>query len=213
MFREKFTNFQEKRGYLYIRESIYKRDRRTLKRKPSKLCDGSATKERGKYSIKKDIYCGKIYEIEPIKLDSFKDYIHKNIEQDFLNFKLNIKFADLIDIFVSYLLDIYEIDEIEFYEGKKKVYTIGEGYLSREGILWLKRFNIKGDYDNSKEIERFNYRCEDIGIYDEDIINVLYLKLIPQIDNRDISEDYNVVDKDSPKQKHKNFKSFIKGDN
>lgn len=209
MFREKLTNFQEKRGYLYIRESFYQRDRRTLKRKPSKLGDGSATKERGRYSKKKDIYCGKIYEIEPKRLDTFKYYVENKEGIDFLNFKLKHKFEEIIDMFVKYLLYIYEIDEDDFYNGKKKVYTVNEGYLSRETILWTKRFTFRLDFDNPKEIERFTYRCEDSGIYDDEIINTLYVKLVPNVDNKNPLENIKIVDS-KDKQEHKNFKSFIK---
>lgn len=181
MLREKYNSLTNKRGYLYIRETIYKRDGRTLKRKPSKLCDGSATKNRYKYSIKKDTYCGKIQ--DNIKLDhiiTFEDYISKNkTDFDFIKYKLKLEFDTILDDFVEYILFIYEIDKNNFFNGKKKVYEINNGYFSKETIEWVRRFRINKSANNPKEFERFSNRCYDTGIYDDEIINSLYLKLIP----------------------------------
>jgi len=188
MLREKYNTLSNKRGYLYLRETIYKRDRRTLKRKPSKLCDGSATKERGKYSIKIDTYCGKIFEKELKYIETFNDYILKkhtnlnknNLDFDYLKYKLTSSFDKLLDDFIEYLFYIYEIDKNIFYNKKKITYAINNGYLSKETIFWLRKFRINGNYQNKKEIKRFTYRCNDIGIYDEEIIQTLYLKLVPE---------------------------------
>ncbi|MDA3855732.1 MAG: hypothetical protein PF569_05710 [Candidatus Woesearchaeota archaeon] len=209
MFREKFTNFKQSRGYLYIRESEYVRDKRTLKRKPSKLGDGTATKDRGKYSKKKDIYCGKILEIDIKFVETFKDYIEKQ-DKDYFEYKLNLKYEELIDEFTNYLLYIYDIDKDNFFNGKKAVYVVGNGYLSRETINWLKRFNIKGNYESSKEIGRFTYRCEDVGIFDEDTINSLYLKLVPQVNKEDMLEEINSIQKSNTVEEYKSYRDFMK---
>jgi len=93
MFREKYNSLSEKRGYLYIRESVYKRDKRTLKKKPSKLGDGSATKERGKYTIKKDTYCGKINEIQIINILTSRDFLYRRYKHyKFTAYKINFNF-------------------------------------------------------------------------------------------------------------------------
>lgn len=210
MFREKLHKDPNQRGYLYIRESYYERDKRTHKRKPSKLCDGTATKERGKYSKKKDIYCGKIHEIEIKIIENFEGYLKKQ-NKEYLEFKINSKFDDLIDEFVKYLLYIYELDEDEFYNGKKRVYALGDGYLSKETIIWLKNFEINGNYDNFNEIKRFSFRCQDCGIYDEDIINTLYLKLVPKIDERDIKEEIEELEnQDEKREGFTNLRNFLK---
>lgn len=209
MFREKFTNFKQSRGYLYIRESQYVRDKRTLKRKASKLCDGTATKDRGKYSKKKDIYCGKILEIEIKFVETFRNFI-ENQDKEYFEYKLNLKYEELIDEFMDYLLYIYDIDKDDFFNGKKAVYVVGNGYLSRETINWLKRFNIKGDYESSREIGRFTYRCEDVGIFDEETINSLYLKLVPQVNKEDMLEEIKSIQKSNEVKEYKSYKDFMK---
>lgn len=210
MFREKLTKDKEKRGYLYIRESYYERDRRTLKRKPARLCDGSAAKDRGKYSKKKDIYCGKIHEIDIKKFESFEEFILKN-HKDFLEFKLKLTFDELIDEFVKYLLYIYEIDYNDFENEKKKVYCISDGYLSKDIVSWLKKFKINGNFNNRSEFRRFYYRCKDCAIFDDDVINSLYLKMIPDVDTQEIKEEIEKLQ--DTKKEYKNFsnlKDFLK---
>ena len=81
LWEKKNIKNPETRGYLYLRETIYVRDKRTHKRKPKKLGSGSGYKERGKYSKKKDIYCGKIVECSMKKFINFRDYIKKPDEE------------------------------------------------------------------------------------------------------------------------------------
>jgi len=208
MFREKLTKNPNERGYLYIRDSYYKRDRRTLKRK--KTGDGTAYKQRGKYSKKKDIYCGRIYEKELIKVITFKEYIESH-DENFLNIKLESDFEELIDIFVGYLLEIYGIDQEEYLAKQKKVYAIGNGYLSKDTIKWIKNFNINGNADNPNEMKRFAYRCADVGIFDEDIINILYVKLIPEIDKQYLEDElYELNTREDNKMSAVNLKDFLK---
>lgn len=190
MFREKYNSFSTKRGYLYIRESIYKRDKRTLKKKPSKLGDGTATKERGKYTIKKDTYCGKIYEINIKYILTFEDYLRKEYKDfDFINYKTKSTFDIITDNFIDYLLYCYDLDKEEFFTGKKKVYQINSGYLSKETILWLKRFQFNKNPYSKTESNRFFNRCLDIGIFEEEIIKLLYSKLLPDDIQQEKEED------------------------
>ncbi len=209
MFREKLTKNPEERGYLYIRESYYQRDRRTLKKKPFKLCGGTASKERGKYSKKKDIYCGKIYEKDIVIIETFKDYVKKDTK-DFTKFKINSTFDEITDKFVNYLIYLYGIDKEE-YEQQKKVYAIGDGYLNPKIITWLKSFQIKGDYNSPSEIERFTYRCQDCGIFDEEIINLLYVKIVPEVQRDEIVAEIKLMQKSkNHKLEYKNLYDFLK---
>lgn len=207
MFREKYNSLTQKRGYLYIRESIYVRDKRTIKRIPHKLCDGKATKERGKYSIKKDTYCGKITEIEILHIITFQDYLEqRNIE--YIKFKINSSFDIILDTFINYLLYIYGLDKEDFFNGKKRVYAINNGFLSKDTILWFRRFSIRNNYPITKEMERFTFRAEDIGIFDEDIISLMFSKIMPT-DNI-ITEDIEDKQTQSNKLQVKNLREFIK---
>jgi hypothetical protein len=179
MLWEKKTSLSQKRGYLYIRETKYIRDGRTKKRKPPCYGDGSAYKERGKYSVKKDIYCGKITEPPQIKyVISFQEYIEKIKQKEFLIYKIETEFEDIIDDYYEYLLYIYDIDKDDFYSGKKKAYDLDSGFVSREGISFLKRFKPRKTLLDSKELERFANRSIDCGIFDEDIIALLYVKCL-----------------------------------
>lgn len=216
MFREKYNPFKDKRGYLYLRESIYKRDKRTYKRKPSKLGDGKATKERGKYTKKKDTYLGKIIEKELQKVISFQEFLvsTKKIKsnEEFLKYKININFENLLMDFIKYLLTIYEINSEEFFnKEKKKVYQINNGFLSPLTIDWLKRFRIRPNYSRLKELERFQYRCEDIGIFDKDIIGLLFSKLEEDQGLVESEEETQINKEEKLKDfKLKKLKDFIK---
>lgn len=208
MLREKYNSFIDKRGYLYIRETVYVRDRRSHKRLPYKLCDGSARKERGKYSKKKDIYCGKIEEIEIRRILTFKDYLKKrNIEYNL--FKIDSNYDVILDTFVDYLLYIYEIDKDLFFSKKKKVYAINNGYLSKETIEWLRRFNIRKGYSSQKELERFSFRCEDVGVFDEDVVSIMFSKIMPKesLIHTDIEDKSTELEKIDVKS----LREFIRG--
>ncbi len=211
MLWEKRSSLKQKRGYLYIRETIYERDKRTLKRKAPKLGDGSATKERWKYSKKVDIYCGKIIEDTPLKhLITFRQYVEQIYSQTFLEYKTKIPFSDLLEDFISYILYVHEIDKKEFFEGKKVAYALSSGYLSREGIEFLRRFSLKKNPLISSEIERFANRCLDIGIYDDEIIMLLYMKLLPQEDTKLLEQELSEKFEELEIQSHNSFKDFIK---
>jgi hypothetical protein len=211
MFREKLHKDPNKRGYLYIRDSFYKRDKRTLKKTPQKLGDGTATKNRGKYSKKKDIYCGRIYEVELQNMESFRNYLKKQ-NKDYITYLNKLDFNQIIDEFVKYLLYIYNINIDEFYDSKKKVYTFADGYCSKETINWLKQFNLNSDIYSKSQMKRFYNRCQDCSIFDEEIINLLYLKLIPDIYNKeDIKQEIQNLQKTRLQKKtFKDLMSFMK---
>lgn len=209
MFREKYNSSSDKRGYLYLRETVYERDGRTYKRKPAKFGDGKATKNRGKYSKKKDTYLGKIEEIQLKKILTFDDYLknEKNINNIF-EYKLNLNFDSLLDLFIEYLLFIYELEKEEFEKPKKKkVYNINEGYFSPITMDWIRRFRINSNYTNPNEMYRFSNRCKDSGIFDEQVIESLYTKLSP-IDEKLLAEEEK--NKEIKKLKIKNYRDFIK---
>ncbi len=218
MLREKYNSLTNKRGYLYIRETIYQRDKRTLKKKPSKLGDGSATKNRWKYSLKKDTYCGKIIENIEIKhIITFQEYLKKikyGSEQDFdfLEYKIKTDFDKILDDFVNYLIYIHKINDEEFKTGKKKAYAINNGFLSRETIEWVRRFRINKSPENPREFERFMNRCLASGIFDEEIIETLYLKLIPDKDilKKDKLNEEDLSKNEIKKIKIRKLRSFIK---
>jgi len=216
MFREKLKKNSDEPGYLYIRETVYKRDRRTLKRIPKKLGNGDATKTRGKHSKKVDIYCGRIIPCEMKYFINFEDYLkEKNI--DIQIFKLKSNFNEILNEFVNYLIFIYDIDYIEFYdENQKKCYKIGNGYISPIILSWFKRFNLNGNPNNLSELKRFAYRCQDIGIFDDEITHKLYLKLIPEEFLGDIDKEIKemeFVHKSSEKMKFDGLKGFLKENN
>lgn len=207
MLWEKKTSLNEKRGYLYIRETIYVRDKRTLKRKPSKLGDGSAYKQRGKYSKKKDIYCGKIIEgVELQKAISFREYMESVREDNFLEYKTSVEFEVLLDNFVEYLLAIHNIEKDEFTNRPKKAYVIATGYLSLKTIENVREFTPKNSFINYKELERFANKCFDAAIFDEEIIMLLYSKLLP---DDHIDENFE-KELQLKSQEHKGLGGFIR---
>ena len=216
MFREKLRANSDERGYLYIRETVYTRDGRTLKRIPRKLGNGEATKNRGKYSKKVDIYCGRIIEKQLIHFINFSDWVEKK-GIDFTIFKLNSDFNEILDEFINYVLYIYDIDYLEFYESEtKKVFALGNGFISPIVISWLKRFNINGNPNNLSELKRFAYRCQDCCIFDDEIVHLLYLKMVPEVFSADIAEEIKnmrFAKMFDEKEKFNGLKSFLKEKN
>ena len=200
------------RGYLYLRESIYVRDKRSHIRKPNKLGSGKATKERGKYTKKKDIYCGKIVEIKPKSLLTFSEYLDLENTQ-YLEFRINSSFEKVLDKFIEYILYMYEIDKKEFLEGPKVAYELNGGYLSRETIEHIRKFIIRGkNTENKNEIERFANRCYDAGVFDEEIIMTLYTKITPDLENKEeLEEELKELKKKGLKRRHhKSFMDFMR---
>ncbi len=175
MLWEKKTSIGQKFGYLYLRETIYIRDKRTIRKKRNPL--NPAKNQRAKYSKKKDIYCGKIEEITLKIPISFNEYIEIE-NKDYLKYKLENSFEDILDDYVNYLLYIHQIEK-NLYETKKIAFKLANSYLSKETINFIKRFELRGNSNSFREIQRFANRCEDAGIFDLDIIMLLYIKRIP----------------------------------
>lgn len=177
MFWIKLSKKDNTKEYLYLRETIYIRDKRSLIRKPRKLSKINNFSKRYIYSKKKDIYCGKIIN-KDIKISlSFEDFINKqkNI-QDFLKYTLDIEFNDLIDDFISFLLYIYDIKKEVFFL-EKKVFRLQIGFFCLNTIDFLKRFRIDKNKKEINEFKRFYNRALDVGIFEEDIISILFSKL------------------------------------
>ncbi len=193
LWEKKNTKKPENRGYLYLRETVYVRDGRTLKRKPKKLGDGSGAKNRGKYSVKKDIYCGKIIEKKMIKFISFKDFLKLNTD-DYFDYRFNSEFGVILNDFISYLINIFDIDR-EDYETKKQSYEVAGGYLSTITVDFLTRFIVRPGFDEKVEIERFANRCMDCGIFDNDVIISLFTKIAPE-DYTELVEELKFMDKE-----------------
>ena len=211
MFREKISK-SSGRGYLYIRESVYIRDKRTLQRKPARLGSGSATLERGKYTKKIDIYCGKIIELKLIKFDTFKEYLTSN-NLKFLEFLTSSSFEELFNTYIDYLLHIYDLP-LSLFSTSKKVYALGSGYLCPKIIDWYLKFEIRGSSDSLKQFRRFYLRSMDIGIHDMEIIESLYLKLSPHLSLDEVKEEITSMQKIhnssvSNKQDINSMKDFI----
>ncbi len=209
MFWIKKTNYKNNDGYLYLRETIYKRDKRTLKRTPSVKGNTKATEMRGKYSKKKDIYCGKIEDREPIETITFKEYIENKLNKEYLDFKINSGYDELIDTFANYLLYLFGIDKDMFYGSKKKAYFIANGFFCKETIDWVKRFSINGNANSHSEIERFTLRCKDCSIFDDEIIMSLYAKMMPDIGG-EIEEEIKMLDKVKNKTEKMTFEEYMR---
>lgn len=187
--KKQIESNSNKRGYLYIRETYYKRDKRTLKRKIGKG-DGSASKKRGKYSKKKDIYCGKIIEVSTNKLVTFRQYQKENLSKDFLEYKFDNDFDTILDDFIFYLIFLYDLDKEMIFSEKKIAFALSSGgYLCKPTIDFIRRFSLNGDYTSKIEIERFANRCLDAGIFDEEMIMTLYLKLLPKEDCSELQKE------------------------
>ncbi len=210
VFRELISNpYKNKNGYLYLRVSEYNRDKRTLKRKPKCHGDGTSYQNRNKWTKKKDIYCGKVYEIETNpKLITFQEYL-ENKKISYLEYKIKTSFSDIVYDFARYLLHIYDLDEEDFFNGKKKVYILDNKLLSRETLKWIIDFDINSIRKNENEVERFAIRCESTGIFDNDIIQTLFMKIMPDINKEDIENLQKEIEEfESMKPKSVNFKDF-----
>lgn len=202
----------EKRGYLYLRETIYVRDGRTLKRKPKKLGDGSGARNRGKYSVKKDVYCGKIVPCFMKKFLSFKEFL-KLDDDCFFDYRLNSEFLVILEDFIRYLVFIFEIDETEF-EKKNFAYEIAGGFLCEKTIDFLKRFVVRSGFDERVEIERFANRCLDCGIFDNEVIISLFSKIAPE-DYKDVRSEIESLRRDEEgvsSVEFDRFSDFLRGE-
>jgi hypothetical protein len=161
-------------GYLYLRKTVYLRPAVTLLDFNGKK--GESRETRGKYSKKRDIYCGKIVQVSMKSFDNFESYIEgKGIS--FLEYKLNATFEQILKDFTHYLCSIHQITLSDI---ENNAYVVGSGYLCKETIDFVSEFKPRSIYGNMTDIKNFAFRCEDAGIYDENIIMLLYAKLFPQ---------------------------------
>jgi hypothetical protein len=212
LWEKKNPKKPEGRGYLYLRESIYVRDKRSHTRKPNKLGSGKAKTQRGKYTKKKDIYCGKIIEIKPNSLLTFHEYLDLE-DIAYLEFKINSDFNQILTKFVEYILYMYDIDKNTFYTGQKIAYEVNGGYLSTGTIDNIKKFVIRGrNSENKNEIERFANRCYDAGVFDEEIIMNLYVKITPDLENKEEieTEIKELRKKGIKRREHNSFMDFMR---
>ena len=209
--KKQIESNSSKRGYLYIRETYYKREKITLKRKLGKG-DGSAFKKRGKFSKKKDIYCGKIIEISTNRLITFRQYHKENLFNEFLEYKFENDFDTILDDFINYLIYLYDLKKEDVFGEKKIAFSLSSGgYLSKQTIDYIKRFILNGDYTSKIEIERFANRCLDAGIFDEEIIMTLYLKLLPKEDCSQLQKELeDLADFKMNSLSVDNFANFIR---
>jgi len=201
--------------YIYLRYSEYIRDKRTLKRKPRS--QGKGDYNPNKYIKKKDIYLGKLTTLEnPKQIIFFDDYL-KNIgikdKNDFLN---NNSYDKIFDIYLKYLFELYNIDEIDFFNKDKLiVYETSNGYISKRMLDWVHSFIVnQNNFLDEKEIQRFTIRCEYLGILDLDIINALYSKICPEINEeenlKELNKEIDKLKKDELKREsYKNVKDFL----
>ena len=209
MFWIKKSNFKQKNGYLYLRETVYIRDGRTLKRTPRKLGDRTTTNQRGKYSKKKDIYCGKVVEITPQIILTFSEFILNKRKKEFLEYKVHASFDRLLDDFVSYVLKIHKIKKKDFYSKKKQAYQIANGFFCPQTLDYVRRFIVKGNADSHTEIERFANRCQDASIYDENVIMSLYSKLMPDRQG-EIIDEVKELEKTKISSKQTSFEAYMR---
>ncbi len=206
MFREKLKSDKNQRGYLYIRDSVYLRDKRTLKKTPRKKGDGIATKERGKYSVKKDIYCGKIIEVSLKNVITFAEFLL--LQNQTIDMLKDMSYDDIINTYIKYVLYVYQIEAMDFFSNNKQVYTVGDGYFSLLILKWFKQFSVKTYLPSIKDFERFYYRCQDCGIFDDELIHILYLKFMPEI-KQETKETKQVIQKNT----YNSLTDFIKENN
>lgn len=211
MFWIKKTKASNKTGYLYLRETVYVRDKRTLKKSPKKVGDRTASAKRGKYSKKKDIYCGKIIELNLKHFISFQEYVENILKKKYLEFKINSSFESLLRDFQNFLLYIYDIKKEEFENNKKKAYYIAGGFLCKQTIEYVLKFQINGDPENPKEIERFSNRCKDASIFDEEIIMNLYVKMMPNV-VEDVQKEIEELEKIKTKVEITSFENYMRGE-
>ena len=238
MLWEKKTSKQikensENRGYLYLRESVYSRDRRTLQRKPKHLGDGSKHKNRNQYIKKKDTYLGKIIELSCDFYLSFEDYIISHIqkENDYLYYILQYSFDEIFFDYIDYLQEIYSFDiqitkdfitnfnsqhnEKEIKKLKTKTYALQSGGFFNI-ILLHKVFNFecrKIDEISFTDFNNFSARCHDSGIIDEYIQIVLYSKLINTENLQELEEEITQLRLEKENQhitQEDSFESFMR---
>ena len=209
MFWIKKLKPEDETGYLYLRKTVYIRDKRSHKRTPNTRGDRRKTSERGKYSKKRDFYCGKIEDRNPVKLVEFKDYLKK---LNFEHYKETKDFDTILDDFRDYLLFIHDISKEEYNSKKKTAYLLAEGFLCKETLDYLREFNLRKGYTTANEFERFYNRAKDASIFDEEIIMTLFLKLMPDY-TKEIKAEIKKLEKHRLEtQQTSNFRDYMRGE-
>lgn len=219
----------QKRGYLYLRLSQYRRDKRTLKKKAKHLGDGSAYKERNKHIVKKDYYLGRIMEITPNSFLSFQDYIIVQLqkESDYLNYVLHNSFEEIFFDFVSYLQELYNFSisiskqeikhnslEFLYLEKKsKKTFALKTGGFFN--IILLKRvydfIPQKRDEITQNDFKNFSNRCLDAGIFDDYVQMILYVKTLNTHIAQSVEEEIFQLDMSALQNRSENsFEDFMR---
>lgn len=139
--------------YLYLREKIYKRDKRTLKRSTNyRQYDGAAYKARGRHSKTVDIkYLGKIYYPGEIDNIDFEEYLEKNKNLSFSEL-LTQDYDNIVNTYYDYLLSIIHGEKSESVH-----YALNDGILSIYSLdpLLKFEFRIGEDYNARTESDRF----------------------------------------------------------
>jgi hypothetical protein len=205
--------YKSGKQYAYLIKTTYKRDKRTIKKKPSWQGDGTARKERGKYSKKKFIYLGKIKKITFKKYFDFKEYIEEKTNLSLIEIKTNFSFKKIMEHFRDYLLKLNNLN-YEEYISEKFAYDICGGIFCKKTFDWVLSSHIIGNHQSNYEIKRFTKRCMKIGIFDEEIIKILYLKLVPDIEKNKLKkallEEFEELDKKKEENKKVSYDYFMK---
>jgi len=182
--------------YVYLKESVYVRDKRTMTRKPRKL--GSGNFNQNKYVTKKETYIGKLVKIEtPKQFYLYETFLLNRDIKDFNKFLEEIEYDALFDSYLEYLHELYNITKEDFEKKNIVYYTDSCIYFSLKLIDWTKSFKFSPKYHHTdrKEMERFIDRCELIGIIHKQVIMALYEKLCPKRDeNEMIAEMQREID-------------------
>lgn len=180
-----FSVLREK--YVYLKESVYIRDKRTMTRKPRRL--GSGTFNQNKYVKKKETYIGKLVKIDkPEKFYLYEKYLEEKGIIDSDKHISETEYGELFDSYLGYLNELYEISSEDLEKTNIVYYTDSCIYFSKKLTDWAKSFKFSPKYHHTdkKEMERFIDRCELIGIVHKGVITALYEKLCPKIDEKEM---------------------------
>lgn len=140
--------------YLYLREKVYKRDKRTLKKSGfRKGYSGKATESRWKYTKTKDIkYLGRIIYPKSIKEIDFESYL-ESFKLTFSKILHLYSYEKIIGLYVDYLYFI-----IDGVKEEKMYYAINDGFLGSWTLKPLLefKFNIDERVSPKSESNRFS---------------------------------------------------------
>lgn len=172
----------KKRGikqYLYLVKKEYIRDKRTTRKKTKHKGDGTANLERWKYTKEGPWeYVGKITPREMTKLCSFEDYV-KDQSIEFVLFLLEADFSQILNLYVDYLLCLYNIPREE-YENKNNVYPIDGGFLCRKTMEEIHNYFQETKYEVNSFRHKWNFgeKCGQAGMTNYRVFIALYNKFL-----------------------------------